>query len=79
MSDLKPDFELDYRGLPCPMNFVKTKLFLDKMGVGQMVRVLLDAGEPVESVSASVVAEGHEILENVQDALGFYRVSIRKV
>lgn len=79
MSDLKPDFELDYRGLPCPMNFVKTKLFLDKMRAGQTVRVKLDAGEPVESVSSSLAAEGHDILESVQDALGYYLVSIRKV
>jgi TusA-related sulfurtransferase len=75
----KPEFELDLRGVACPLNFVKTKLFLDKLSPGQTVRVLLDAGEPIESVSASMQAEGQEIIENQADAGGHYCLSIRKV
>ena len=69
---------LDLRGVACPMNFVKTKLYLDKLAAGETVRVLLDAGEPVESVSSSIVAEGHELMESQQEDSGHYRLLIRK-
>lgn len=69
---------LDLRGVACPLNFVKTKLFLDKLSAGQMVTVMLDAGEPVESVSNSVEAEGHRILQCLPDPAGYYRLSIQK-
>ena len=73
------DFQLDLRGVACPMNFVKTKLFMDKMQPGQTVMVLLDPGEPVESVSSSVGAEGHEILSSIAEPSGHFSVAIRKV
>ena len=52
---------LDLRGVACPMNFVKTRLKLDKMATGERLEVLLDSGEPIESVSSSVLSEGHLI------------------
>ena len=69
---------LDLRGVACPMNFVKTKLFLDKMAEGEQVCVLLDQGEPVESVSESVVADGHQLLESLAQEGGHYRLLIQK-
>jgi tRNA 2-thiouridine synthesizing protein A len=55
------DHHLDLRGVACPMNFVKTRLKLDKMAEGEVLEVLLDRGEPIESVTASVLSEGHLI------------------
>jgi TusA-related sulfurtransferase len=69
---------LDLRGVACPMNFVKTKLYIDKMPAGETVQVLLDDGEPVESVSESITAEGHEITMKQQQPDGHYSVLIRK-
>lgn len=60
------DHKLDLRGVACPMNFVKTRLYLDKMQSGETVTVLLDSGEPFESVSQSVKADGH-MLEKWED------------
>jgi len=62
----KSDHNLDLRGIACPMNFVKTRLFLDKMQSGETVTVILDDGEPIESVSASVKAEGHSVMRQEQ-------------
>ncbi len=70
--------KLDLRGVTCPMNFVKTRLFLDKMAVGDTVEVLLDGGEPVESVSSSVQQEGHAVLATTPEAEGYFVVTIRK-
>ena len=70
------DFSLDLRGVACPMNFVKTRLFLDKIQTGQSVEVLLDDGEPIESVTASVQSEGHTIAGSHQAPEGFHKLTI---
>jgi TusA-related sulfurtransferase len=70
------DFSLDLRGVACPMNFVKTRLFLDKIKPGQSVEVLLDDGEPIESVTSSVQSEGHAIGSSNQAPEGFHRLTI---
>jgi len=61
------------------MNFVKTRLCLDKMVKGELLTVQLDDGEPIESVSSSVKAEGHSIEQVCQEPEGYWRLSIRKV
>lgn len=58
--------EKDYRGVACPMNFVKTKLVLDTMAAGQQLRILLDDGEPIQNVPNSVKLEGHKVLDQTQ-------------
>lgn len=70
---------LDLRGVACPMNFVKTKLLLDKLAAGDQLSVLLDEGEPVESVSSSISAEGHQLLECARQNEGHYRLLIEKM
>jgi len=77
--EVMTEHKLDLRGIACPMNFVKTKLFLDKLSHGDVLRVFLDAGEPVESVSESIQQEGHELLENISQPEGHCLISIRKV
>jgi TusA-related sulfurtransferase len=70
--------QLDLRGVACPMNFVKTKLRLDKLEEGELLQVLLDQGEPLESVSESVQADGHILEQSTLEEGGFARVIIRK-
>ena len=72
------DYQLDLRGVACPMNFVKTKLFLDKLMPDDLVTVTLDPGEPVESVSSSIQAEGHRLEHTVQLDSGHFSITIRK-
>ncbi|MBS1992737.1 MAG: sulfurtransferase TusA family protein [Cyanobacteria bacterium SZAS LIN-2] len=70
--------KLDLRGVACPMNFVKTKLRLDKLEPGELLEVTLDLGEPYESVSESVQADGHTIEGSEAGPDGFATVVIRK-
>ena len=37
---------MDLRGTPCPLNFIRTQLALEKLASGEQLEVLLDAGEP---------------------------------
>ena len=73
---IKQDFTIDLRGIPCPLNFVKTKIRLDKMQKDEILEVLLDSGEAIESVPPSVTEEGHEILKN-EKIDSYYRLLIR--
>jgi tRNA 2-thiouridine synthesizing protein A len=52
---------LDLRGVPCPMNWVRTKLALEELAPGDSLLVELDPGEPLESVPRSAREDGHEV------------------
>ena len=67
----------DYRGVACPMNFVKTKMDLSQMQSGEILEILLDDGAPIENVPKSVAGEGHKI-ESQQKEGASWRVKIRK-
>ncbi len=56
-------YDLDLSGVPCPINFVKTKLKLEKLTSGDTLEVLLDDGEPISSVPRAVKDEGHKVLK----------------
>lgn len=58
----RPEMFKDLRGVACPMNFVKTKVELSRMQVGDFLKILLDDGEPVDNVPRSVLTEGHAII-----------------
>ena len=49
---------MDLRGTPCPLNFIRTQLALEKLTSGQQLEVLLDAGEPDALVGAALQGEG---------------------
>ncbi len=70
--------ELDLRGVICPYNFVKTKLKLESLEIGDQLRVLLDEGEPIRNVPQSITNEGHQILKQ-EKVDHYYRVVIQKV
>ncbi|NJR66152.1 MAG: sulfurtransferase TusA family protein [Leptolyngbyaceae cyanobacterium CRU_2_3] len=72
-----PDAHLDLRGTPCPLNFVRTKLRLEKMPPGALLEVLLDPGEPIEQVPDSLTMAGYSI-EKVEDCSGFFAVQVRR-
>ncbi len=70
--------ELDLRGVACPMNFVKAKLKLEPMAVGESLAVILDEGEPVNNVPASFKSEGQIIEEMTDMGDGHWRVVVKK-
>lgn len=53
--------QLDLRGTPCPINFVRTKMKLEQMAAGEILEVWLDAGEPIEQVPDSLKMAGYTI------------------
>lgn len=71
----------DLRGVACPLNYVKTKLKLEMMDVGEQLEVWLDAGEPIKNVPMSLKNDGHKVLleEALEPAAAHYRVLVEKV
>lgn len=71
--------ELDLAGVRCPMNYAKVTLMLETLEDGDELDVLLDVGEPVRNVPASLRMDGHEILglEQVGRTEQF-RMTVRK-
>ena len=52
---------LDLRGTACPLNYVKTRLELERMPVGEALEVWLDHGEPEDQVPRSLRMDGHQV------------------
>ena len=74
---ISPDVKKDFRGVMCPMNFVKTKIALTPMQSGQILEILLDDGAPIENVPGSVKNEGHTIL-STKKVENYWKVLIKK-
>lgn len=71
-----PDAQLDLRGTPCPLNFVRTKLCLEQMKPGSLLEVWLDPGEPIEQVPDSLTMAGYQV-EQISDRDEFFALQVR--
>lgn len=78
MNEIKIDYKLDLKGVPCPMNFVKTKLKFEAMAVGEVLELILDDGDPITNVSGSVKEEGQQILK-VEKINEHWKLIVKKV
>ena len=68
MTERPPDRQLDLCGTPCPLNFIRCRLMLESMSVGQCLQVDLDPGEPEEMVVPGLRRDGHQVqVERLSD------------
>lgn len=81
-SSQKPNSEQDklkdLRGVDCPMNFVKAKLFLEPLSLQSEVTFYLDPGKPIENVSRSLENEGHQILQKEKINDDYFKLVVKK-
>ena len=59
---VRVDEELNLRGEVCPYTFVKSKLALEDLEPGEILRVIVDNPESAENVPRSLANEGNEVL-----------------
>jgi TusA-related sulfurtransferase len=76
MND-QADAQLDLRGTPCPLNFVRTKLKLEQMSSGSLLEVWLDGGEPIEQVPDSLTVAGYQV-EAIEERQDFFALFVRR-
>ena len=62
MPDSMADQDLDITSEVCPMTFVRTRLALDRMRPGQVLRVRLRGEEPLRNVPRTAREQGHDVL-----------------
>jgi len=62
-SDIIPDAELDCVGLYCPMPIAMTKEEIEKIEVGQVLRVDADDPAAEEDIKRWAKRTGHKILK----------------
>jgi len=60
------------------MTFVRTRLALDRMAPGEILRVRLKGDEPLRNVPRSAQEQGHEILSLETDAEGIGLLVLRR-
>lgn len=67
MSSEQPiDRELNLKGVVCPYNFVKTKLAIEDLALGQVLRVVVDFPTAPSDVSRGMEMEGQKVLRLTQ-------------
>ena len=71
------DEEMDLRGVECPFNYVQAKLRLETMAVGQVLRLLLDEGEPIQNVPVSLENDEQDV-QSLDPVDGHYEVVVQK-
>ena len=63
MTEVRVDEELNLRGEVCPYTFVKSKLALEELEAGQVLRVIVDNQSSADNVPRSLANEGQKVLE----------------
>lgn len=63
MAEIIPDKKINIKGLVCPYTFVKAKLAIESMDVGQVLEILLDYEEASRSIPKSMEDHGQKVLK----------------
>ena len=63
MSELGPAKIIDVRGMFCPEPVFRTKIEIERMAVGDVLKVIADDPASEEDISRWVNRNGHQLLE----------------
>jgi len=63
MEEINPDKKINIKGLVCPYTFVKSKLAIESMEVGQVLEILLDYEGAAINVPKSMEDHGQKVLK----------------
>jgi TusA-related sulfurtransferase len=74
MSIIKLDITKEH----CPMTFVKAKLKLEQMEEGDILEILLTAGEPLENVPRTCTEQGYQVLETTHVKDNIHKIVVKK-
>ena len=69
MGEFISDKRINIKGLVCPYTFVKAKLAIESMEIGQVLEILLDHEEASRSIPRSMEDHGQKVLnvEKIND------------
>jgi len=78
LHEVEIDRELDLKGEVCPYTFVWSKLALEEMESGQVLRVTVDNETSATDVPRSLLAEGHRTIEVEQTGETEWHIVVQK-
>ena len=62
MSASNPAKSIDVRGLYCPEPVFRTKMEIERLSIGEVLKIVADDPESEEDISRWVKRNGHELL-----------------
>lgn len=77
-AGLAADAKLDLRGEVCPYTFLKSKLALEAMAVGEVLRVVVDNETSARDVPRGLANAGHAVLAVESPGAGVWAIVVRK-
>jgi tRNA 2-thiouridine synthesizing protein A len=77
-SDIEADKTLDIKGQVCPYTFVRSKLAIEKMELGQVLEIVTDHKPASENVPRSMENEGQKVLAIEQTGEKEWHILVRK-
>ncbi len=75
---LKADRTLDIRGQVCPLTFVRSKLAIEKMNLGEVLEIIVDHQPAAVNVPRSMEHEGQTVLKVERTGEAEWRLFVRK-
>ncbi|MEM2856285.1 MAG: sulfurtransferase TusA family protein [Candidatus Nitrosocaldaceae archaeon] len=67
MSDINPTKTLDVRGLYCPEPVFRTKIEMDKLSVGNVLKIIADDPDAEEDITRWVDRNGHDLIKLIKE------------
>jgi TusA-related sulfurtransferase len=78
VDEIKVDKTLDIKGQVCPYTFVRSKLAIEKMNLGDVLEIVTDHKPASENVPKSMENEGQKVLKIEQTSEKEWHIFVRK-
>ena len=79
MAEFEIDERVDITDVVCPVTFVKAKVAMEELEIGQILAVRMNDGEPVQNVPRSFKDEGQQILKLINNEDGTDDLILKKI
>ncbi len=73
------DDEVDITDAVCPMTFVRAKAAIEELEIGQVLKVHLNEGEPMQNVPRSLKDDGQQVLRLAPSDEGTFDLFVKKL
>ena len=73
------DDEVDLTDAVCPMTFVRAKAAIEELEIGQVLKVHLNEGEPMQNVPRSLMDDGQQVLRLAPSDEGTFDLYVKKL
>jgi len=77
-DDFKVDRTLDIKGQVCPLTFVRSKLAIEKLAIGEVLEIVVDHLPAAVNVPRSMEHEGQTVLGIEQTGEAEWHLFVRK-